>query len=208
VISLASVAAAVTLGQVDDFEDGLVAGWSEGAPSPTPPVNMSGGGPGGSSDSYLANTSSGGFGAGGRMAMFNTEQWAGDYENAGVRGIQAYLANFGNAPIDMRIAIQGASGTQYGSTVAVTLPADGAWRLVVFGLTDDDLAPIAGSAPLAEVRASVSSLRFVAAAAGPAWVGDRVVASIGLDDIRATASPVSTENRSFSGIKAQFGDRP
>lgn len=69
--------AQVTAGQVDDFEDGTVQGWMEGAISPNPPTNIATGGPAGAGDNFLQNISvipvSGTVGR--RMAMFNTAQW-------------------------------------------------------------------------------------------------------------------------------------
>ena len=41
---------AVTLGQIDDFEDGSTQLWSEGGRSPKPPTNVASGGPGEADD--------------------------------------------------------------------------------------------------------------------------------------------------------------
>src|SRR3712207_4557029 len=57
---------AVTLGQVDTFQDGSTMNWQEGGNSPNPPTNVASGGPAGAGDRYLENDSSGGFGAGSR----------------------------------------------------------------------------------------------------------------------------------------------
>ena len=70
---------AIGFGQTDDFEDGTVQGWVEGAPSPNMPTNVSDGGPLGVGDNYLKNISSGGFGAGSRLVMFNQSQWQNGY---------------------------------------------------------------------------------------------------------------------------------
>ena len=61
----------VELGQIDDFSDGTTQGWVEGSQSNNPPVNISGGGPGGPFDAYIEVASSGTPGSsGGNQAFF------------------------------------------------------------------------------------------------------------------------------------------
>ncbi len=188
-VGLAAAGLAVTLGQVDDFEDGTVMGWTESGGSSNPPVNVADGGPEGTGDNYLENESSGGAGASGRMEMFNSTQWAGDYIGAGINSIAARVANFGsgdNAPngtdpdLHIRLAVtRNDLTTRYGSTRAAVIPPDGEWRFVVWDLADMGL--ISGTATLDDVLLNVSTLRVVSAEAGPAWNGDQVDATLGLD---------------------------
>ncbi|MCH7702211.1 MAG: hypothetical protein IID37_11030 [Planctomycetes bacterium] len=178
-------AQAVACGQVDDFEDGTTMGWTEGPISPNQPTNVANGGPSGVGDNYLRNFSSGGVGAGSRMVMFNTLQWAGDYLAAGVTRIEADMANFGATALSMRIAIERNIGGRYGSTNAVALPADGQWHRVTFDLTSADLSLISGLATLNDVLANVGELRILSATAGPTWQGDAIVATLGVDNITA-----------------------
>ena len=95
-LTLAQGAAAVTLGQIDDFEDGTTQGWvvgiGTGATSPVPPVAVATGGPDGADDGYLLLTSVGGFGAGSRLAVINATQWAGDYTTSGISGRTSHAA--------------------------------------------------------------------------------------------------------------------
>ena len=124
---LPSAAFGITSGQVDDFENGTTMSWREGPSSPNGPQNITTGGPAGVGDNYLRNVSSGQtFTAGGKMVMFNTAQWRGDYVAAGVTSIQVSMANFGDTPLAMRIALEG-NATEYGSANAFSLPADGQW---------------------------------------------------------------------------------
>jgi len=174
----------ITCGQADDFEDGTTMGWTEGFLSPNPPTNVANGGPSGVGDNYLRNTSSGGFGAGSKLVMFNTLQWTGDYLAAGVTRIEADMANFGATALSMRIAIEG-SATRFGSTTAVALPADGQWHSVTFDVTSADLSLIGGLATLNAVLANVQTLRILSAATGPSWQGDTIAATLGVDNITA-----------------------
>ena len=183
---------AVKGGQVDDFTGGTTAGWREGGPSPNPPTNVAGGGPAGVGDAYLQNTSSGGFGAGSRMVMFNTTQWTGDYLAAGVLQIEVDMANLGSTVLEMRIAIIGGSNTQFGSTNGVMLPADGSWRPLVFELTSSSLTLLQGGDSLATVLASVSELRILHSDS-PSFQADPINATLGVDNITASQVPVELQ---------------
>ncbi len=174
------------MGPFDDFEDGTVSGWMEGPASPNPPTNVPDGGPNGPGDNYLENRSSGGgFVPGSGLVMFNQAQWTGDYLAAGVTRIEAQMANLGQTDLFMRIAIEGQPLERYGSAVPELVPADGQWRPVVFELSDAFLTRISGSGPLSDVLSGVTTLRILAASNSPAWTGDRVVATLGVDDILA-----------------------
>lgn len=176
--------AAVTFGQVDDFQSGT-AGWQQGFISPTPPTVVATGGPAGAGDAYLQNVSSGSLGAGGKQVMMNTAQWTGNYVSAGVTRINAELANFGSNPLDMRVWISGGSlGGQFSSTDGIPLPADGHWHAVVFDLSAAGMTAVSPSDTLSNVLANVTELRILSAAA-PGEHGDQIAATLGADDIRA-----------------------
>ncbi|NLF37925.1 hypothetical protein GX586_00675 [bacterium] len=183
-VLLALSSVAVTLDQVDDFEDGTTMGWSEGVASPNPPVNVASGGPAGTNDNYLGNTSSGTFGAGSRMVMFNTAQWAGNYATAGVALLTADMANLGGATLHMRIAIEGA-GTRYGSTLPVVISNDSAWHAVSLPVDEAGLSVVEGAQPLAVVLSNVTELRILSSQGGPAWLGDSIAGVLGMDNLAA-----------------------
>ena len=204
--------AAITFGQLDDFQNGTVMSWAEGVASPNPPTNSPSGGPRGEGDAYLRNDSAGGSSAGGRMVMFNQDQWTGDYNAAGVTRIDASLANLGSTPLFMRVTI--ASGTTlFGSTQAVELPPDGAWRRVTFDLTGGSLTKVQGTETLGEMLGHVVSLRLLSAEAGPSNIGDGVAATLGADDLRALRLPGDanfdgrTDSTDYRITRLNVGDR-
>jgi hypothetical protein len=182
-----SEGAGISFGQLDDFLSDA-AGWSEGAISPNPPVVVTSGGPGGENDSYLRNDSSGGFGAGSKQIMFNQSQWTGDFNAAGVTRIEMRVANLGTTPLSVRIAFAGGF-SQFGSTSAVELPAGSGWQRAVFNLTSAAITTLSGPATVAEALASVTEVRILSAAGGPAYNGDGLVSSLGVDSIRALRQP-------------------
>lgn len=180
--------AAIQFGQVDTFQDGSVMGWGEGFSSENPPANVAGG-PGGASDRYLRNVSSGGFGGGSRQVMLNQSQWVGNYNAAGVTRIDASLANFGAGPLHMRVALQSATGTWVASTRAAVVPADGQWRQFTFDLSGRSLSRVTGAEAVGSVLSNVFEVRLLAASARPDFRGDAIVATLGADNLRALRLP-------------------
>ncbi len=178
----------VPVGQIDDFEDGTVQGWMEGAPSPNEPVNVASGGPQGADDNYLRNVSAGGAGAGGKMVMFNQAQWAQDL-NA-VETIRMWLVNEGNTAMQIRIAIVGDNGgccadTWYASTTGFALPADGVWRQADFNVNANEMMLVnQGQLVFSQVYNDVKEMRILSANA-PDFRGDAIAATLGVDDIEA-----------------------
>jgi len=195
-----SPAGAVLINQVDTFQDGTTMNWAQGSPSSNPPVNIVNGGPLGLGDNYLQTTSSGGSGPGSGMTLFNKIQWSGNYLGAPVTQITADFANFGDSPIFLRLALQGNASQRYGSTSAFTLPTDGQWHSVSFGLTAADLSLISGSDSLNTVLSGVSVLRIISAANGPDWRGDRIIATLGVDNITAIPEPAITTLLVLGGL--------
>jgi len=182
------VHASITLGQVDDFQDGTVMGWVEGIVSPNAPTNVASGGPAGVGDRYLQNIASGPpSGAGSKQIMYNQSQWTGDYLAAGVTQIEAMMANFGATDLYIRLAVEGNFFERYASTTAVHLPAGSGWQSVVFDLSAMTL--ISGTDPLATVLSGVGELRILSAQFGPTWIGDDVASTLGVDNLTATPEP-------------------
>jgi len=183
VMAVAGLAAAVDLGQLDDFDDGTVMGWVEGAFSPNPPVNVPDGGPLGIGDAYLENSSDGGFGVGSRMVMFNNAQWTGNYNALGTDlAIRADMANFGTDLLLMRVALEGANGARYSSSAWAVLQADDVWYEVVFDLTDAAMTLVEGSGTLDSVLDNVVEMRILSSTA-PSWRGDDIPGILGVDNI-------------------------
>ena len=77
-VIFSSPVVAISLGQVDDFQDGTTQGWQG-----TPPINVSDSGPEGPGDRALLVSSSGGGGPGSRLITYNRSQWKGDWIASG-----------------------------------------------------------------------------------------------------------------------------
>lgn len=197
--SLVSVSIGHTalISQVDDFQLGSTHGW--GADQQEVAI-VTGGGPDGIGDQYLAYASHGGGGAGGRMVIPNENfgsQWQGDYSSLGAESIVFDIKNFGATQLDLRLAISNGT-TWFAMTTAHVLPATSAWTSVVFQLSEPEMSVLgSGSESLAQVLSGVTKLRLLSSVNLPTVSfggtggarGDLIAASIGFDNVRFGAVP-------------------
>lgn len=184
--------AQVQFGQVDTFEDGSAMGWVHGDPSTLQPQNQPTGGPGGDGDRWLRNVSTGTGSAASRHVMFNRAQWRGNYGAAGVSRLTADVANFGATTLYLRVAVESANlgSAWWVSSQPVPLPPGSGWQTVVFDLTPGAMTDLTnGNLTLAQVLENVGTLRVLSARTTPTFLGDRVNATLGIDNLRATAIP-------------------
>jgi hypothetical protein len=126
-------ATAVTIGQIDTFQDRTTDSWANGG---TQPANIATGVPLGANDRFLELTSDGS-GANGRLTVFNRNQWLGNYIVAGVNEIDLDLNNFSNVALSIRLAFKagtfnGAPG--YVTTMPFSLAPNSGWQHAVFSI--------------------------------------------------------------------------
>ena len=181
----ANCAWAVTRGEVDDFEDGTPEGWTEGVSSPNQPINIADGGPSGAGDNYLENTAAGGFGAGSRLAMFNRNQWAGDYSGIGFAVVIAMqVKNFSPNSLPFRVGIQGSSGDRWVTSDPSAVFVDGGseWVFAEFSLSEANMVQVFGTNAFPTTLGDVTELRIFSSATEK-WQGDAIAATFGVDNI-------------------------
>lgn len=202
VISATSLRA-VTLGQIDTFQDNTTAGWHVGPAShPAPPSNV-GGGAGGAADRFLRVNALGGAGPGSRFSVLSGPQWGGDYLAAGINALVMDVRNFGPDDLSLRLLFEdipamGPPTNLALSSTAVLVPGGGDWTTIAFPVTVGSLLPETfGTVEGALRNADVVRLFHNPAPAfpGPSVGPPAVVAILGVDNIRAVAavpeSPVS-----------------
>ena len=128
-------------GQVDDFEDGTVQGWLTGSVNQNPPINIATGGPGGVDDNFLRLTSTGGFGPGSKMVVFNDDQWTGDYLGSGVSSVRMQVNNLGANDLVLRLILKDDAHGQSLTTLSpVNVPSGSGWTTVSFSLNSANLS--------------------------------------------------------------------
>ncbi len=192
-------ASAVTLGQVDTFEDGTTQGWVVGVGGsqgshPAPPANVPSNGPAGADDAFLLlNAVGGGEQPGGRLTVLNLSQWTGDYAAAGVTAITMDVLNLGNTDLSLRLLfedpVSGPPSNRAASTVGISLPSGGGWTSVVFPIAPGDLTALMGTVEEALGGATVLRIFHSSSATFP---GEPIVAQLGVDNVRAVPEPSST----------------
>jgi hypothetical protein len=187
--------AAVIVGQIDNFEDGTLQGWTAGATNPNAPTNVATGGPAGANDNYL-RLSSNGQSAGGKLVAFSSgAQWSGDYVSAGVGAIRMQVNNQGATALTLRLIFVGVGGQAVGTVADVNVPANSGWTTATFPLTPENLS--GGS--FAAVMSTVTELDVVHS---PTVITVRssspnIVGQLGVDNVTAVAVP---EPASAAGI--------
>jgi len=201
-------ARAISVGQLDNFEDGTLQDWAMGIASVTASfmTNITDGGPVGVGDSYLEVTSDRTVSGGGsRLTFFNRLQWTGDYTAAGITAIAMDLKNFSPSEVlNMRLAINGGFGPStnmtggvFTSAASISLDSGSGWTRAVFSLLPGDLISISGGRggnttgnDVQATLANVLELRLLNSAT-PDWSGLRTTATLGVDNITAVPLPPS-----------------
>lgn len=169
---------AITLGQVDDFEDGTLQNWRGGAS----PVNVATGGPRGVDDNYIRLTST----PLTNLGMANDVQWAGNWIAAGVTVVEAHLRNQGENPLEIRLVFTLGQSNRFTSTRAFPLPPDGKWYKASFPVRASDLTRTAGIMTYTEMLSDVPTFLFRHDSGGPSHQPDAIEGILGIDNIEAS----------------------
>jgi len=207
-----SVARAIAVGELDDFQSGTTENWVMallGATPPFPPVAVANAGPDGAGDFALRVTATGSIvGPGGRLVVNNVaSRWLGNYTLAGVTGLMLDVRNPNAFPLTLRVGLDGpaigASGGRWLSH-GVAVPASSGWRTVTFSLLAQDLVPGNVEATSASLtRANVGVLRVMHSPAED-WTSTPVTGTLELDAIEALPEP-SAAIGSLAGALALGG---
>ena len=190
----------VTIGQIDDFEDGTTMGWDIGPDGPdvVRPINIPSGGPAGVGDAYLSLTALGGNGPGSKLSVINTAQWTGDYIGSGVGQISMALNNLGSTDLFIRLLLVGPFGPMGPESIAFTdavhVPTGSGWQNASFDISPAALT--AGFGTASGALSAVTELRlfhnpdpFFTGPGGNAIPS--VQANLGVDNIQAVPEPSS-----------------
>ena len=191
---------AVTIGQLDDFQDGTTQDWTvavgPGGGNPAfPPANADGG-PAGAGDMFLQLTSTGGNGPGSKMVVINQSQWAGDYLGAGVTAISMDVNNMSGLPLDLRMRFEhfSAPGPPTGDFISansITIAPQSGWQNIVFPISQADLLDINMGAGdnFVTTMSDVGVVRLFHAT-NPELPPPAIDAMLGVDNVLAVPEPM------------------
>jgi hypothetical protein len=187
---------AITVGQLDDFQDGTLKGWGMGSltvASNTPDV-----GPTGVGDHVLEMISAR------RVTIFNEAQWKGNYTTAGVGQVSMDVFNPGDYTLQLRLGIAdgtfsaGGDGDTYVTNYAVSVLNDSAWHHITFDVKPSNFAPSSLNVTpsgAAHALTNVTHLRLIHSTDPLEFRGDEVEADFYIDNINALAGA----NADFTG---------
>lgn len=185
-------AGAVVVGQIDDFQNGTTANWTNGEIIGTTPVtNVPNGGPAGAGDHYIQLTADGS-NSGGKLTAFNRDQWLGDYPAANVTSIEVDLLNQSSVTLSIRMAFKngpGSNGVPGYLTQAMVLPVGSGWQHFTISLAPANLIPVGGPAPWETFF--IGEVRFIHATGTSNLSGTPVVGQLGIDNVRAVPEPAT-----------------
>jgi hypothetical protein len=192
-------AAAITLGQVDNFQGGTVQGWSSLGQTTT--SNVANAGPAGAGDNALDVVATN------RVTVFNETQWVGNYTAAGVNRITMAVRHQNAFNLQLRLGIAkgnfsgGGFGDTYVSVNSVTVPNDGVWHNLAFDVKPSDFEPSAGNSSAnpnaAAALANVTHLRILHNPSPMDFTGAPGGGVFRVDNITAAAATV--ESADFDG---------
>lgn len=184
-----SINAQITAGQVDDFEGGSLDNWRiGGAGGSSGPTNIATGGPGGTS--YLQYISTGTGTVASKMIIINTAQWLGNYTGQGIKAIRFHVKVETN-DLNLRIAFNG-DGGRISSTNPLFITAGSGWQLVEIPVEAGDFSLVSGGTDIAATLLNVYEIRLLSSPT-PAWQGEIIAATLGLDNVTASTSFLSTK---------------
>ncbi len=189
---LASSAKAIVVGQLDDFQDGMLANWENGGAGAPPVQNIATGGPGGAGDHYMQIASTGPGGPGQFLTVFNRNQWIGDYITPGVTAIEMDLLNLSSVTLTIRLGFKetaGFGGNGY-LTSGFTLAPGSGWQHVVFTINAGSVIAVGTPNPFDDFfHTGPDEMRIINEAGTDNLVGDAVTAQLGIDNVHAVPEP-------------------
>jgi hypothetical protein len=195
--------AAITVGHVDDFQDGTTQHWRIGRAGGSYPENVANAGPQGAGDHSLFHTNSG-LGSPQLLIVLNDDaqsvpgpgNWEGNWTAAGVTQITLDVrspgAVAGASALTMRLGIAGPGGVSGGGsgdayyTDGISVAADNTWHTITFDVVASDWNAIGENIALA--LTDVTQFRIYSNPVD-AFIGGESPNEFYLDNIRAIGAP-------------------
>ena len=205
IITFASPAVAeITVGHIDDFQDGTTQDWRIGQPAPFP-KNVADSGPQGAGDHALFTTNTQ-MGSRHLLVVLNEDNqqfpgdanWEGDWTTAGVTQVSFDIRNpgstLGASDLTMRLGIAGPDGASSFGDVYITdaqiVPPDNTWHSLTFDVRASDFIAVGSGEDVNRALADVTQFRIFS---NPeeVFIADGAPNEFYLDNIRAIGPPAT-----------------
>ena len=192
ILLFAVPAAAITLGQIDDFQAGTLQGWTGG----TTATNQPSGGPGGAGDRYVRLNS-----AGAQPRHLQHRPVGGELRRRGCHSRrhrpQQLRAESREPPahdLHARLCVRGRRLHGLDADQRDVLPAGSGWVKVEFSLAEPDLTRVIGADSYAATIANVERLHLKHDDGPPDPPGTQIFvnAVLGMDNVVALPEPAPT----------------
>ncbi len=168
---------------IDDFNDATLQGWEIGrADARTPLVIEDGGRSGEAGDHALGIISTGTGGVASRLAVYNEDQWTGNFIEANLQSVRVDLKNTGETTVVIRLGFDGPGG-RFVTSDSIELAAGSDWQSALFSIKPDDLVADGGTNVVATLE-NVGQFR-IHHAPTPVFRAPRSVASLSIDNVQA-----------------------
>jgi hypothetical protein len=178
--------AQVHVGLYNDFQDLTTQGWT--GPNA---FNVANGGPTGTGDAFLEITADGG-GQGGKLASYNTSDWIGNWQAAGVTQVTAQFKNFNNVQLEMRIVLFDAvSHARWTSATPFIVAPNSGWTSATFSVAQPDFVEVLGTSTYSDLITNVERFMIRHDAGNPSSGGTTFTGAVGIDNIRAVPEPAT-----------------
>jgi hypothetical protein len=174
----------VTLGQVDDFQDGTTQNWGTDS---TITTNLPDTGPEEVGDNALDVATNS------RAVVFNEDQWTGDWIAANLHTIAMDVRSLDNNDLTLWLGIAkgprsgSGNGDTYVTSSSQPVPGDGLWHSISFPITENDFTNIGGT-DVEKALKGISQLRIIHNP-NQNFIGELGVTGFQLDNIAAVPEP-------------------
>lgn len=189
-VLLSVQAQAITIPQIDDFQNGLTGSWTGSGTANIPDV-----GPTGVGDHSLEVTSFQ------RFITYNNDQWAGDWSTEAIKQVSMDVRHANAFDLVLWLGISkgtpepGAKGDNYVTDLSINVPGDENWHTLVFDVTaaDFSVSPTNDAAlpSVTDALAAVFQFRIIHNTTR-SFKGELVTGSMLLDNIQAVTVPEPT----------------
>lgn len=157
----------------------------------------------------------------GKMITFNANaEWTGNYQAAGVTGIQLDIRNMSDSDdVYLRMAIgnraspQQSGGTWWLSNTATFIPLESDWMHVFLPFTEADMVVVGNimgesdNEAFIDTFSAIQNIRILSAAVPVGAIGDEFLGDVGIDNVALVPEPSTMPLIGLGALMVYYGRR-